>query len=65
MTEPNHADYTYVQGHINHSLFWKNLAPTTQGGGQLSEGPLKDAIERDFGSFESTRFVTLTHELTY
>lgn len=22
-------------GHINHSLFWKNLAPTSAGGGQL------------------------------
>ncbi|THH16540.1 hypothetical protein EUX98_g9289 [Antrodiella citrinella] len=37
-------------GHINHSLFWKNLAPATQGGGQLHDGPLKAAIERDFGS---------------
>ncbi|EIM79240.1 manganese and iron superoxide dismutase [Stereum hirsutum FP-91666 SS1] len=40
-------------GHINHSLFWKNLAPTSQGGGQLPEGSqLKKAIERDFGSVE-------------
>jgi len=39
-------------GHINHSLFWKNLAPTSSGGGALKEGNLKDAIVRDFGSVE-------------
>jgi superoxide dismutase, Fe-Mn family len=41
------------QGHINHSLFWKNLAPTNEDGGQLSNGPLKSAIERDFGSVDA------------
>jgi len=40
-------------GHINHSLFWKNLAPTSEGGGKLREGPLKEAIVRDFGSVEN------------
>ncbi|GJE96963.1 superoxide dismutase [Phanerochaete sordida] len=39
-------------GHINHSLFWKNLAPESQGGGKLADGPLKKAIERDFGSVD-------------
>ncbi|KAF9078380.1 Mn superoxide dismutase [Rhodocollybia butyracea] len=39
-------------GHINHSLFWKNLAPANAGGGNLSDGPLKSAIENDFGSVE-------------
>ncbi|KAF7292757.1 Superoxide dismutase [Mycena indigotica] len=39
-------------GHINHSLFWKNLAPAGQDGGKISDGPLKAAIERDFGSVE-------------
>ena len=39
-------------GHINHTLFWKNLAPVANGGGQLQEGPLKQAIERDFGSVD-------------
>ena len=39
-------------GHINHSLFWKNLAPSSQGGGQIQDGPLKTAIVRDFGSVE-------------
>ncbi|RXW15619.1 hypothetical protein EST38_g10241 [Candolleomyces aberdarensis] len=42
-------------GHINHSLFWKNLAPQPAKGGQggvLKPGPLKDAIELAFGSLE-------------
>ena len=43
----------FAQGHINHTLFWKNLAPASQGGGQLENGPLKKAIERDFGSVDS------------
>jgi superoxide dismutase len=40
-------------GHINHSLFWKNLAPVGQGGGKLKDGKLKAALERDFGSFDA------------
>ncbi|KAI6145762.1 Mn superoxide dismutase [Pisolithus tinctorius] len=39
-------------GHINHSLFWKNLSPVNENGGKLFEGPLKDALERDFGSVD-------------
>ena len=39
-------------GHINHTLFWKNLAPESQGGGQLAQGPLKDALVADFGSVD-------------
>ena len=39
-------------GHINHSLFWKNLAPVGQGGGELADGPLKRALEADFGSVD-------------
>ncbi|KAG8936671.1 hypothetical protein FRC02_000129 [Tulasnella sp. 418] len=39
-------------GHINHTLFWKNLAPVSEGGGVLKDGNLKDAIIRDFGSVE-------------
>jgi len=39
-------------GHINHSLFWTNLAPASGDGGKLQSGPLKDAILRDFGSVE-------------
>ncbi|KAI6017907.1 manganese superoxide dismutase [Pisolithus marmoratus] len=40
-------------GHINHSLFWKNLSPVNESGGRLSEGPLKDALERDFRSVDN------------
>lgn len=38
-------------GHINHSLFWKNLAPA--GPTNQPKGALKDAIERDFGSVDA------------
>ncbi|KAF8631351.1 hypothetical protein AX15_002437 [Amanita polypyramis BW_CC] len=37
-------------GHINHSLFWKNLGP--HGRGILKDGAFKDAITRDFGSVD-------------
>ncbi|KIM24480.1 hypothetical protein M408DRAFT_331729 [Serendipita vermifera MAFF 305830] len=40
-------------GHINHSFFWKILAPTSSGGGKFSDGKLKSAIEKDFGSVEA------------
>ncbi|KAG8686635.1 hypothetical protein FRC08_012410, partial [Ceratobasidium sp. 394] len=40
-------------GHINHSLFWKNLAPASGAGGKLKDGPLADATNRDFGSFDN------------
>ena len=36
-------------GHINHSLFWKNLAPKQDG---RPEGELAAAIDEGFGSFE-------------
>ncbi|KAF8810304.1 Mn superoxide dismutase [Phlegmacium glaucopus] len=39
-------------GHINHSLFWTNLAPAKAGGGQLTSGPLEKALIRDFGSVD-------------
>lgn len=42
-------------GHINHTLFWENLAPANQGGGGAPEGPLAKAIERDFGSFDTLK----------
>ncbi|GAB4827691.1 aspartate--tRNA ligase msd1, variant 2 [Ancistrocladus abbreviatus] len=38
-------------GHINHSIFWKNLAP--EGGGEPPKGSLCLAIESNFGSFEA------------
>lgn len=36
-------------GHINHSVFWKNLSPD---GGGKPEGELAAAIDEYFGSFE-------------
>jgi Fe-Mn family superoxide dismutase len=40
-------------GHINHTLFWKMLAPISQGGGGQPHGPLKTLIQATFGSFEN------------
>ncbi|GAA5855571.1 hypothetical protein JCM8547_007893 [Rhodosporidiobolus lusitaniae] len=43
-------------GHINHSLFWENLAPSSQGGGQFpSSGPLAEQVEKDFGGLEGLK----------
>jgi len=39
-------------GHINHSIFWKNLCP---GGSGEPTGELADLIKRDFGSFENMK----------
>ncbi|KAK4131276.1 iron/manganese superoxide dismutase domain-containing protein [Trichocladium antarcticum] len=42
-------------GHINHSLFWENLAPASRDGGGQPDGALKKAIDSDFGSFDTFR----------
>jgi Fe-Mn family superoxide dismutase len=43
-------------GHINHSLFWKNLAPANGDGGKLPEGSkLKEFIDRDFGGLDNLK----------
>ncbi|KAK1765389.1 Manganese/iron superoxide dismutase [Phialemonium atrogriseum] len=47
-------------GHLNHSLFWENLAPASRDGGGEPAGELKKAIERDFGSLETFRKKTNT-----
>lgn len=39
-------------GHINHSIFWSNLAPKSQGGGAPPEGPLAEALNNTFGSLQ-------------
>jgi len=39
-------------GHVNHSIFWTNLAPEGEGGGGEPTGALLDAIKKEFGSFE-------------
>ena len=47
------------KGHINHSLFWKNLAGSKSegkgNGGALPEGPLKQAITEAFGSLDNLK----------
>lgn len=43
-------------GHINHSIFWTNLAPKNQGGGTPPDGELAKTIDRDFGSLNN--FIT-------
>lgn len=40
-------------GHINHSIFWTNLAPISKGGGEPPKGELMQALQKDFGSLES------------
>ncbi|GAA5899335.1 hypothetical protein JCM8208_001620 [Rhodotorula glutinis] len=43
-------------GHINHSLFWENLAPSSNGGGQFpSSGPLADQVQKDFGGLDGLK----------
>jgi Fe-Mn family superoxide dismutase len=39
-------------GHLNHSLFWENLAPKNQGGGEPPSGALSKAIDTQFGGLE-------------
>lgn len=43
-------------GHLNHSIFWQNLAPVSQGGGEIpSSGVLADQVKADFGSFDKLK----------
>jgi len=39
-------------GHLNHSIFWKNLCSPKKGGGHLEKGELRTKIETQFGSLE-------------
>lgn len=38
-------------GHVNHTIFWKSLAPAGKGGGGEPSGALAQAIQKQFGSF--------------
>ena len=40
-------------GHLNHSIFWKNLAPPGKGGGQMVDGDLSSMIDAQFGSLDA------------
>lgn len=39
-------------GHVNHSIFWTNLAPKSQGGGEFTGGPLEQAVKAGWGSLD-------------
>jgi Fe-Mn family superoxide dismutase len=39
-----------LSGHVLHSLFWLNLTPRAE---EKPKGPLAQAIDRDFGSFDA------------
>ncbi|TDE53162.1 superoxide dismutase [Nonomuraea mesophila] len=41
-----------LSGHVLHSIFWQNLSPD---GGDRPDGPLRDAIDQHFGTFEAFR----------
>uniref|UniRef100_A0A804QPE1 Superoxide dismutase n=1 Tax=Zea mays TaxID=4577 RepID=A0A804QPE1_MAIZE len=55
--QKHHATYGAIKfnggGHVNHSIFWKNLKPISEGGGEPPHGKLGWAIDEDFGSFEA------------
>jgi Fe-Mn family superoxide dismutase len=40
-------------GHVNHSIFWSNLAPRSQGGGEAPTGALAAAIDSEWGSLDA------------
>jgi len=42
-------------GHINHTLFWENLAPKNSGGGEPPSGSLAKAIDSNFGSLDAMK----------
>ena len=42
-------------GHLNHTLFWENLAPNGKGGGDPPSGPLAKAIQDSYGGVEELK----------
>ncbi|KAK6362973.1 hypothetical protein TWF730_000421 [Orbilia blumenaviensis] len=40
-------------GHVNHSLFWENLSPTSKAGGAPPSGKLGDAINDTWGGLDA------------
>jgi Fe-Mn family superoxide dismutase len=41
-------------GHVNHTLFWENLAPTSE----MKDGPLKDLIEECYEDLDTLKETT-------
>lgn len=39
-------------GHINHSIFWSNLAPKNEGGGEPPKGEFAAFLQKQFGSLD-------------
>jgi superoxide dismutase, Fe-Mn family len=39
-------------GHVNHSIFWTNLAPVGKGGGEPVKGELMPLLEKKYGSWD-------------
>jgi len=44
-------------GHLNHTIFWKNLAPPKKGGGEPPTGDLKAMIESQYGSLDAFKTI--------
>lgn len=42
-------------GHLNHSLFWENLAPANKGGGGEPSGQLATEIQKTFGGVDKLK----------
>lgn len=42
-------------GNINHTLFWENLAPKNQGGGEPPSGGLAKAIDETYGGLDTLK----------
>lgn len=40
-------------GHLNHSIFWNNLASPTKGGGEINDGELLNMIKAQYGSLDT------------
>jgi len=40
-------------GHVNHTIFWKNLAPPKKGGGEAPTGDLNDLITAQYGNLDN------------
>lgn len=47
-------------GHLNHSIFWRNLCPPDKASG-TPQGELLKAIEREFGTFADFKSFFATH----